>query len=187
MKIVFQVSLKRIILVESNACEYPPYRKGCMPFEATAGDFKNPEPLGDGVCTCFITETLLPRTLFFLFSGKNVFFNITQLYLMRARQHVYFSTGYLRFYGEATTSSSYGGYGKVIRIPIHNSSHREACTLAPLVHHARTAPSMTTTLIIHTCVLCHTSHGPSYMAEMRTTLTSSSTSTRFPKDGSPTR
>lgn len=39
---------------------------GCMPFEATADVFKNPDPLGDG---------------------------------------------YLRFYGEATTSSSYGGYG----------------------------------------------------------------------------
>jgi hypothetical protein len=87
-----------------------------MPLQARAGDFKNPDPLGDGVCT-------RSKNLALCILGIKLFFQddiYLDLFILTQRDTLCcfrnFFAGYLRFYGEATTSSSYGGYGKDIRI-----------------------------------------------------------------------
>lgn len=150
-----------------------------MPLEARAANFANPNPLGDG--------THVERLLFFqeLYIRKG-------LLLRRGRRRIFlFHAGYLRFYGEATTSSSYGGYGGVIHSP----------SIPSLSAFPQTCPRICTRSRAERCTDDDKDENddalsfkggvvvarPLIQAATRIILTSSNTSTTFPKDGRATQ
>ena len=143
------------------------------------------------------------RILFFLF----VVVHLSARWLLSDAHEMFqfCCAGYLRFYGEATTSSSYGGYGAVVhnsRRPFNSflslqTSIKPACRCA-LSFPKCTSGAWRTRRMQRRCLrnisrqqtgYCFYSFcfDPYLQVEMRTTSTSSNTSTTFPKDGRPTQ